>query len=73
MRITFQQLATDPPYPIMHGEGPLAKEFNKRQKDLWAAGKTDVVDFNFVTTMILEILLDDYDKRHASRKRKSKK
>lgn len=73
MRITHIEKATDPGYPIMHGDTPLAKEFNKREKKLWedpVAGK--ILDFNYeqVTTVILEILADDYNKRHASRKRK---
>lgn len=70
MKITFQQNPEDPPYPIMHGETPLSKEFNKRQKDIWAAGKIEKVDYEQVMTVVLAILTDDYNKRHASRKRK---
>lgn len=72
MRITHAALATDPPYPIMAGDTPLAKDFNKRQKDIWASGKVEKVDYEQVSTVILEILVNDYNKRHASRKRKVK-
>lgn len=72
MRITHQSLATDPAYPIMVGDTPLAKEFNKQQEKIWAAGKVNKIDYEQVSTVILEILVNDYNKRHASRKRKPK-
>lgn len=70
MKITHQKEVTDPAYPIMHGDSPLAKEFNKRQKDIWAAGNVLQIDYQQVSTVMLEILVDDYNKRHAARKRK---
>lgn len=70
MKITYQKDVNDPPYPIMHGETPLALEFNKRQKSIWAAGNVASIDYQQVSTVMLEILIDDYNKRHAARKRK---
>jgi len=70
MKITNQQQPTDPVYPFMHGKGSMAKEFNKRQEKLWKAGhfisKGDFVQA--VTTVLLEILVDDYDERHKTKK-----
>lgn len=70
MKITYQKEITDPPYPIMLGDTPLAKEFNKRQKTIWQSGVTQPIDYQQVSTVMLEILIDDYNKRHAARKRK---
>jgi len=70
MIITYKDKVTDPAHPIMHGDSPIAKMFNKRQKDLLVKGKLDKIDYAQVTTVLLEILCDDYDKRHASRKRR---
>jgi hypothetical protein len=64
MRITFKELVTDPVYPIMHGNTPAAKEFNKRQKALWKQGK-EMADFKGITTVLLEILIDDYNERNS--------
>jgi hypothetical protein len=72
MKISYREKVTDPEYPIMHGKTPIAKEFNKRQEKLWEEGRLIKVDYEQVTTVILELLCDDYDKRHASRKRKNK-
>lgn len=71
MRITYKQSPKDPLYPFMHGDSPLAKEFNKKQKSIWAAGQVTLIDFEQVATVLLEILVDDYNKRHAPRKRKT--
>jgi len=73
MKITFQQKPEDVPYPIMHGDTPLAKEFNIQQKKIWAAGKVERIDFEQVSTVILAILVEDFNKRHASRKRQKGK
>ena len=70
MKITYQAKVTDPTYPIMHGDTPIAKEFNKREKQILKDGKVTAFDYEQVTTVLLEILCDDYNKRHASRKRK---
>ena len=70
MNITHKNKPTDPVYPIMEGKTPMAKEFNKRQKLLW--GKGNISNFNFeqiVTTVLLEILIEDYDERHMSQKK----
>lgn len=72
MKITWKQKVEDPPYPIMHGKTPLVKEFNKRQAELWKDGKFTAFDYEQVTTVLLEILGEDYDKRHATRKRNHK-
>lgn len=72
MRITHREKPTDPIYPIMAGNTPIAKEFNKYQKKLWEEGKFTVYDYEQVTTVLLEILTDEYNKKHASRKRKNK-
>lgn len=73
MRITFKAESTDPVHPIMHGKTPLAKEFNKRQADLWAEGNVDKVDFEQITTVLMEIFAEDYNRRHAPRNKKAKK
>ena len=73
MLITIQQKPTDPPYPIMGGDTPFAKEFNKRSKVLWERGLNVENMHQLVSEMINEILVDDYNRRHASRKRASKK
>lgn len=70
MRITYKEKVTDPGHPIMHGGAPITKEFNKRQEKLLKEGKINEINFEQVSTVILEILCDDYNKRHASRKRK---
>lgn len=72
MKITYKSQPTDPVHPIMHGNSPSAKEFNKRQAKLWAEGKVDKVDFEQITTVLLEMMLDDYDRRHAPRKKVKK-
>ena len=64
MRITLKEKVTDPVHPIMAGKTPMAKEFNKRQAMLWAKDAFHKFDFEQVTTVILEILIDDYDKNH---------
>jgi hypothetical protein len=70
MKITYKENVTDPVYPIMHGDSAIAKEFNKRQKTLWKDGKFQKFDFEQVCTILLEILSEDYNRRHASRKKK---
>ena len=65
MKITFQEKPEDPVYPIMHGRTPISKEFNKRQKKLWKAGHFEKFNFELVTTVLLEILIEDYDKRYS--------
>jgi hypothetical protein len=73
MKITIQEKPTDPVYPKMHGDSPTAKEFNKRCKTLWAKGDVKSFDFNhLVTTILLEILIEDYDRRHAPRNKTKK-
>jgi hypothetical protein len=56
----------------MHGTSPTAKEFNKRQAVLWSSGNFVKFDFEQVVTVLLEMFADDYDKRHASRKKTKK-
>lgn len=58
-------------YPIMHGKKPFAKEFNKRQEALFKEGRMKDPTFESISTVLLEILIDDYDKRHAPRKKKT--
>ena len=70
MKITKQEKPTDPVYPIMHGSTPVAKEFNKRFKELWKAGNIDVSNLDSIyTVVLLEILIEDYDKRHKKSKK----
>ena len=73
MLITFKKNPDDPAYPIMVGKTPICKEFNKRQEKIWKDGTFKTFDYEQVSTILLEILCDDYDKRHASRKRKPQK
>ena len=73
MKITWREKEGDPPHPIMVGKTPTAREFNKRQAALWKSGGSKV-DFEQVSTVLLEILIDDYDRRYAPFKdAKSKK
>lgn len=72
MKITYKIQSTDPAYPIMHGDSPTAKEFNKRQKALWSQSKFEKFDFEQIATILLEMFADDYDKRHAPRKKNKK-
>lgn len=72
MKITIKQKPEDPPYPIMAGDTAAAKEFNRRQKTIWQTGNVEEPNFEQVVTVLLEILIDDYNKRHASRKRRKK-
>ena len=69
MRITYKDKPTDPFHPIMHGTSPMAKEFNKRQKKLLKEGKLDQVNFEQVSTILLEILVDDYNEQHKTKKK----
>jgi len=73
MKVTFKLKPEDPAYPFMHGKSPTAKEFNKRQADIWKAGHFQKFDFEQVATILLEMFVDDYDKRHASKARKGAK
>lgn len=72
MRITFKEKPTDPVHPIMAGKNPIAKEFNKRQALLWSKGAFTTYDYEQVTTVLLEILADDYDARHKPIKKVNK-
>lgn len=72
MKITHHEQETDPAYPIMQGTTPTAKEFNKRMKELWTLGTIKKVDFELAHTLLMEILIEDYDRRHAPRKRVKK-
>jgi hypothetical protein len=74
MMITHQQKVDDPLYPIMQGETPLAKEFNRRSKEIWENGTVKDINFEHITTLLLEIFGDEFNKRHAPRgERKAKK
>ena len=70
IRITFKEKPEDPTYPIMQGKSPLAKVFNKRQETIFKEGRfinpVDKEDtFRQITTVLLEIFADEYDKLHA--------
>ena len=70
MHITHQEKPTDPVYPIMHGSTPISKEFNKRFKELWKTGNIDVSKLESIyTVVLLEILIEDYNKRHKQAKK----
>ena len=64
MKITYKEKITDLGHPIMHGKSPIAKEFNRRQAKLLKEKRLEKVDYQLVSTVLLEILCDDYDKRH---------
>lgn len=68
MIITFQEKPEDPPSPLMAGKTAMAKEFNKRMKEMWAKGNLKKVDYELISTVLIEILADDYNKRHGSKK-----
>ena len=69
MRITYLAKPEDPVFPIMVGKTSFAKEFNKRQKTLYKDGRVKKVDFEQVITVILDILIEDYDARHPNKKK----
>jgi len=69
MLITFKKDPKDPSYPVMAGKTPLSVEFNKRQAKLWSEGRLQKVDFEQVTTVLLEILAEDYNVRHKTKKK----
>lgn len=71
MKVTYQAKVTDPPHPIMEGKSPMSKEFNKRQAFLWSKG-VGQIDFEQVTTVLLEILVEDYNKRNTLPKKVKK-
>ena len=68
MKITLKQTPTDPVHPIMSGKTAMAKEFNKRQAALWKDGHFQSFNFEQVATIILEILVDEYDNKYAELK-----
>ena len=70
MKITHKLSPKDPVYPIMHGKTPMAKEFNKRQKKLWETGVVITYNYEQISTVLLEILADDFSRRHVPRKKK---
>ena len=72
MRITLKEFPEDPEYPMMHGKTPLSREFNKRQNQLWVEGRFRDFPFEQTFTVISEILVDDYNKRHATKKKAKK-
>lgn len=70
MKITLRQNYVDPSWPIMHGDTPAAKEFNRREEEIWKNGSLGVYNFEQIATVILEILIDDYNERHQNKKKK---
>lgn len=72
MRITWKEKPTDPVHPIMAGKTPIAKEFNKRQAELWSKGAFTTYDYEQVTTVLLEIFADEYNKIHKPEKKVKK-
>lgn len=73
MKITYKAKPEDPVHPIMDGKSPIAKEFNRRQAELWQAGKFTIYDFEQVCTVLLEIFADEYNKAHAPIKKSKAK
>lgn len=63
MKITLKAKKNDPNYAIMHGDSPLSKEFNKRSKKMFEEVEFFNFTFESMTTMLLEILCDDYNER----------
>jgi len=68
MRITLEKDSNGKSYPKMHGETMVAKIFNKRVDRLREIDKIQFVDFELVTTILLEILIDDLEERSNSKK-----
>jgi len=69
MKITIKENDLAPDYPLMAGDSPLSKEFNKREQALWVAGVTNF-DHQQITTVLMEIFADDYNERHKVVKKK---
>jgi quinol monooxygenase YgiN len=60
-KITFQEKYSDPQYPIMHGDTPFAKAFNKAMSDHWVAtGNILPID-----DTISQLLINDFNERHT--------
>jgi len=65
-RITCQENYSDPSYPIMHGDTPFAKAFNKAMSEYWReTGHVLPID-----DTITQLLINDFDERHAPRQLK---
>jgi len=64
MKITLKAKKNDPDYAIMQGNSPMSKEFNKRSKKMFEEVKFFNFTFESMTTMLLEILCDDYNERN---------
>ena len=82
MKITFRDKDDAPEYPYMVGDGPFAVAFNKLQEEFVGGMKKDKYPIDWeiakfwgaqewrdpTIDSILKVLIEDYDKRHASRK-----
>lgn len=71
MKIDYRTEPNDPDYPVMRGKSASAKEFNKRMLALRKDNKFDPDHaFEQISTIIMEILIEDYDKRNAAKRSK---
>ena len=71
MKISYARQPDDPSYPFMEGESPFATEFNRRQEALFLKGSIQKVDFEQIATVLLEILVEDYNIRHTTKKKRT--
>lgn len=56
-------------YPRIEGAGILGEEVNKRMADHWISDVSN--NFPAIDRLILEILIEDYNKRNAESENKS--
>ena len=73
--IKYRVDPSDPPWLLMVGDSPMAKEFTKREEDIFKSGR--IIELNTAekisnhTSLIIEsILTDDYNRRHSERKKR---
>lgn len=82
MKIKFRDKEDAPEYPYIANVGPFAEAFNKLQSDFVEGMKKEKYPTDWETAKfwgplewrdptidsILKVLIEDYDKRHATRK-----
>lgn len=69
MKVDYRVLPTDPDYPLMRGNTPFAREFNRRMKALRMDNKFDPDRiFEQTTVIIMEILVEEYDRKNGKKR-----
>ena len=72
MKITYQQDPEHPSHPFMHGSTPFAKEFNKKYKEAMGAAMVNGIEIDVtktgITEVIMEVLVDEYNKKKTRKK-----